>query len=133
MTYRFEFDQANKILLLRFEGRRLTDELGSEIYWAIKQYSTATNAGAGIWDFSAAIEFALSPEFIRGLADREPAMPDAAKRPRFFVAPATVGLGMSRLFEIAVGDRNPLFKIVHSVEDAFVALGLQSPQFEPLG
>jgi len=131
MRYEFKFDPENKILLLRFEGR-LTDELVSELYWEIRNYSTATDASAGIWDLSPVTEFAVSPEFIRALAYREPAMPDATRRPRFFVAPATVGLGISRLFEIAVEPENPLFKIVLSVDEALTALGIQSPHFEPL-
>jgi hypothetical protein len=131
MEYRFEFDTVNKILLLRVEGR-VTDDSLTEGYWAVRNYSTQTDARAGIWDLSSITDFAVSPEFIRDLANREPAMPDATRRPRFFVAPATVGLGLSRLFEIAVEHENPLFKIVLSVDEALAALGIQSPHFEPL-
>ena len=131
MGYQFQFDAGNKILLLRFEGR-LTDEEASELYWAVKKYSTATDASAGIWDLSATTEFALSPECIRGLSDRAPAMPDATRRPRFLVAPATFGHGMSRMVEIAQGPKNPRFRIVLAMHDALAALGVQSPHFEPL-
>ena len=131
MKYRFEFDPANKILLLRFEGR-LTDDMVPELYWAVRKYSLATDARAGIFEFSAVTEFKVSPEMIHDLANREPAMPDAAKRPRFIVAPATLGLGISRLIEFATSDRSPLLKIVLSVNEAFAALGVQSPHFEPL-
>ena len=131
MKYRFEFDPVNKILLLRVEGR-VTDESFTEGYWAVRKYSTETDARAGIWDLTSVTDFAVSPEFIRDLAYREPAMPDSTRRPRFFVAPATVGLGVSRLFEIAAGPMNPLFKIVLSVDEALAALGIQSPHFEAL-
>ena len=131
MKYQFEFDSENRILLLRFGGR-LTDELMSELYWAVKKYSAATDARAGIWDLSAVTEFAVSPEFIRGLVDRGPAMLDPTRRPRFFVAPAMVGFAISRLVEIAASDRNPLFKVVLSRNEALAALGVQSPRFEPL-
>jgi len=131
MEYRFEFDAVNKILLFRVEGR-VTDESFTEGYWAVRKYSTDTDARAGIWDLASVTEFAVSPEFIRDLAKREPAMPDAARRPRFFVAPAMVGLSISRLFEIAVEHENPLFRIVLSVDEALAALGIQSPHFEPL-
>jgi hypothetical protein len=131
MSYGFQFDPENKILLLRFEGR-LTDKWMTELYWAVRKYSAATDAHAGIWDISAVTEFAVSPEFIRELAGREPAMRDATRRPRFLVAPAMVGLAVSRLYEIAVNDRNPLLKIVLSVDEAFAALGVQSPRFEPM-
>jgi hypothetical protein len=85
MTYQFELDPDHKILLLRFQGR-LTDAMMSELYWLIRQHSTATDAQAGIWDCSAVTDFGVSPEFIRQLVDRGPAMPDPTRRPRFFVA-----------------------------------------------
>ncbi len=131
MKYQFEFDPENKILLLRFEGR-LTDNLIPELYWEVRKYSIATDARAGIFEFSAVTEFALTPEMILDLANREPAMPEAAKRPRIIVAPATLGLGISRLIEFATSDRSPLLKIVLSADEAFAALGVRSPHFEPL-
>ena len=131
MEYWFEFDPVNKILLLRVEGR-VTDESFTEGYRAVRKYSTETNASAGIWDLSSVTDFAVSPEFIRRLVDWGPAMPDATRRPRFFVAPATVGHGISRLFEIAGEHENPLFRIVLSLNEALAALGVQSPHFEPL-
>jgi len=39
---------------------------------------------------------------------------------------------MSRLCEIVVELKNPLLKIVLSLDEAFAALGVQSPRFEPL-
>jgi hypothetical protein len=87
MRYRFEFNPENKILLLRFEGRRLTNELVTELDWGVRTYSTATDASAGIWDLSAVTEFAVSPELSRDLSNREPAMPEATRRPHFPLAP----------------------------------------------
>ncbi len=131
MKYHFEFDPENKILLLRFEGR-LTDNLIPELYWATRKYSIATDARVGIYDFSAVTDFALSPEMILDLANRQPAMPDAARRPRFIVAPATLGMGLSRLIELTTSDRSPLLKIVLSADEALAAVGVQSPHFETL-
>ncbi len=81
MELRFEFDAVNKILLARPEGR-LTDESFAEVYGAIRKYSTATDARAGIFDLSSVTEFAISAETVRRLARQEPAMPDATARPR---------------------------------------------------
>src|SRR5271169_2612948 len=131
MKYGFQFDRANKLLLLQFEGR-LTDQAMTELYWAVRKYSTDTDASAGIWDLSSAAEFAVSPEALCRLAKMEPAMPNADKRPRFFVAPAEAGSAIPRMFEIAVEHTHPLLKIVRSVSEALAALGIQSPQFEPL-
>jgi len=131
MTYQFEFNAQHKILLLRSEGR-LTDSLLSELYWLVKRYSIATDAAAGIWDMSAVTRFDVSPEFLRHVVDRGPAMPDPTRRPRFIVAPAALGLAISHLIEIASAQNNPLLKIVLSRDEALAALGVQSPHFEPL-
>jgi hypothetical protein len=131
MTHQFEFDQEHKILLLRIE-ERLTDNLARALYWEVRKYSVATDAGAAIYDLSAVTEFAISPEMIRDLVNREPAMPDAARRRRCLVAPAVFGSAISRLCEIAVAHRNPLLKIVLSRDEALAALGVPSPNFKPL-
>src|SRR4029077_14110964 len=81
MAFRFEFDPANKILLMRFEGL-VTDESLAESYTAIRKYSIKTDARAGIWDFSSVTEHGESGEIIRELAIQEPAMPHPT-RPRF--------------------------------------------------
>jgi hypothetical protein len=131
MAFGFEFDSVNKILLGRFEGK-LTDESLAEFLRAIREYSTATDASAGIGDFSSVTEFAVSAEFIRHVARQEPAMPDATRRPRILVVPATVGFGLARMFQIMGESKNPLLKVVHSMDEALAALGVQSPHFETL-
>lgn len=74
MGYQFAFDPANKILLLRID-ERLTDTLARALYWEVRKQSIATDASAAIYDLSAITEFAVSPEFIRDLVSRDPAMP----------------------------------------------------------
>jgi len=131
MGYRFEFDPVNKILLLRLDGRQ-TEESLAACYRAIREYSTATDANAGIWDFSSITEFAVSGEFIRQLARQEPAMPDATRRPRILVIPRTAVFGLGRMFQIAGEHSRPLLQVVRTMDEAFAALGVQSPHFEPL-
>jgi len=131
MACRFKFDSVNKILLFRSEGR-LTDESLAESYRAIRKYSTATDARMGIWDLSSVTEFAISTEFIRQLANQEPAMPDATRRPRIIVAPGTVGFGLSRMFQLVGESTRPLLNVVRTMGEALAALGIQSSHFEPL-
>jgi len=47
VALRAEFDPANRILLLQFEGQ-LTDEAISEFYVAIRKHWTAADASMGI-------------------------------------------------------------------------------------
>jgi hypothetical protein len=131
MSYRFEFDPMNKILMGRFEGR-ITEELGTEFYGAIRKYSIATDASAGIFDFSSVTQIAVSSDFVRHMAQSEPAMPDVTRRPSFFVAPMTAGFGLSRMFQILGEATRPLLKVVRSVDEALAELGVQSPHFKPL-
>ena len=121
----------NKILMGRFEGR-ITEELGAEFYGAIRKYSIATDANAGIFDFSSVTQIAVSSDFVRHLAQSEPAMPDVTRRPSFFVAPMTAGFGLSRMFQILGEATRPLLEVVRSVDEALADLGVQSPHFEPL-
>jgi len=131
MGFRFEFDPVNKILLSRFEGR-LTDESTVEFHEAAWKYATATDASAGIVDFSSVTEFAVSSEVLRQLARQKPALPDSAKRPRVIVAPQTHAFGLFRMFQIAGEPTRPLLTVVHTMDEAFAALGLRTPQFGPL-
>ena len=131
MGHRFEFDAENKILLVRPEGR-LTDEALLEVYAWIAKYSAATDARAGIFDFSLVTEFAASSDAIRNLARQEPAMPDAVHRPRVLVAPSTHVFGIARMFQIVGEHKRPSLTVVRTLDEAFAALGVQSPHFEPL-
>jgi hypothetical protein len=130
MAFRFEFDPVNKILLARFDGP-LTEESLMGYYAAARKYSIATDAIAGITDLSSVTEFALSSEFIRQLASQEPAMPDATRR-RSVVATQTHALGIFRMFQLAGDAKRPLLQIVHTMDEALTALGVQFPHFEPL-
>jgi len=129
MGYRFEFDSENKILLLSVEGR-VTSELLAESYEGLRKYSTVTDARAGIVDFSSVTQSDASSALIRELAVRKPAMD--ATCPRFIVTGRTVGFVMARMFQIAGEDARPLLEVVHTLDEALAALGVQSPHFDPL-
>jgi hypothetical protein len=87
----------------------------------------------GIWDLSCVTEFAVSNEFIRQLANQEPAMADATSRPRIIVAPDTVGFGLSRMFQLMGESTRPLLNVVRTMGEALAALNIQSPHFQPYG
>jgi len=128
MGFRFEFDRANKILRLRVEDR-VTDESLAECYGAARKYASATDASAGIWDFSSVTEFAVSTDLVCQLADQEPVLEPT--RPRCIVAPTPIVFGMARMFQILGEPTRPLLKVVHTMDEALPALGTH-PHFEPL-
>jgi hypothetical protein len=129
MGFRFEFDAENKILLGRFEGR-LTEEMAVEFCRVFEEYVVASGASTYICDLSSVIEFAVGSNFLRGLALREPVMRNPTL-PRFLVAPTTAGYGLMRMFQLVSEPARPLLHVVRTVDEAIVALGIQSPHFEP--
>lgn len=131
MEFKFEFDEQNRILLSRFEGR-LTDESAAEFYQAAWKHAAANDAHAGIVDFSSTTEFAISSEVIRQLARSKTPLPNAIQRPRVIVAPQTHAFGLFRMFQIEGEHTRPLLRVVRTMDEAFAALGVQSPHFEPL-
>lgn len=131
MGFWFEFDPTNKILLGRFAGR-LTDHSLAEYYSAVRRYARATDARAGIFDLSLVTELAISTEHARNLAQQEPAMPDSSRRPSIVVSPTLPGQSLARVFQIAGASTRPLLQIAKSMDEAFAALGVKSPHFEPL-
>ena len=59
-------------------------------------------------------------------------MPNATRRPRIMVAPATVGFGLARMFQLMGERTRPLLKVVCTLDEALAALGVKSPRFERL-
>jgi hypothetical protein len=131
MGHRFEFDPENKILLMRVEGR-LTDEALAALYRRALEHWAATDPSAGISDYSSVTEWAVSAELIRKLANYDPAVTEPAIRPRIIVAPTSVGFGLSRMFQILGEAKRPKLTVVHTLDEAFAVLGVQSPHFKPL-
>jgi hypothetical protein len=130
--FRFEFDPENRILLMRFEDKRLTEESLAEVYAAVRQYSIETNAYATIADFSAAVQVDLSEVFIRRLAREEPAMPRARDRGRIVVISDDAGFAIARMFQMFGESTRPLFHIVRTLDEALEAFGVDSSRFELL-
>jgi len=130
-SFRFEFDPVSRILLARFEGQ-LTDESAGEYHDALGRYWRATNARAGIWDLSGVTDFVVASDFLRQLARRKPVTPGLTNHPRFIVVPVTAAYGLMRMFQIAGETSRPGLHVVHTIEEALTALGVQSPHFETL-
>jgi hypothetical protein len=131
MAFRFEFDPVNKILLARVDGR-VTDELLKQLCSAARKYWAATNAHAGIGDYSSVTEFDLCNELVRALPKQKSPMPDATTSPLVIVMPMMVGYGLARMYQIVGETTLPLVNVVHTMDEALAALGVQSAHFELL-
>jgi hypothetical protein len=104
----------------------LTDESLAESYRAIRKFATATDARVGICDLSSVTEFAVSTEFECQLANQEPARAEATRLPRIIVAPDTVGLGLSRMFQIMGEPTRSLLQIVLCWKGVTASVGRRS-------
>ena len=131
MALRFEFDRANRILLLRVNGI-LSDELLKECYGMVREYSVFTDARMGIFDLSSVTQFTVSSALVRQLASQEPAMPDATARPRIIAVENALGFGLSRMFQLLGETTRPKLEVVRTLDEALAALGVRNPHFEPL-
>jgi hypothetical protein len=130
MSFRFEFDPVNRILLTRMEGR-LTDELLAQTDRETRKCASVIDPLVHIVECSAVTQFAVSSDLVRKMAKDVPILPDP-RRHRFFVVPAVEAFGLARMFQIAAEPAHPLIKIVRTLDEVWVALGIQTPKFEPL-
>jgi len=129
-SFRFEFDSANKILLVRLAGT-VTPQLVADLYHDLRHHWIATGARADIVDVSGVTQILLDSEMIRGLARRDP-LPEIGEHPTALVAPHPETFGLARMFQMTAESKRPLVHAVRSMHEAFSVLSVQSPHFEPL-
>jgi hypothetical protein len=129
MALRVEFDAGNKILLLHFDGQLLDDSV-PEFSQAIRRYWTAVDARMSIVDLLSVTEFSVSGNLIVRLTQQEPCIPNGTNR--VIVAPKGRVFDLAHMFQILVENTRPALSVVHTMAEAFVHLGVQSPRFEPL-
>jgi hypothetical protein len=130
VPYHFEFDETNRILRCRLDGR-VTDEALKEFYRLAAEYAAQTDPRAAVADLSAVTSFEASPQTIRELAKFAPAMLDPT-RPRCIVAPSPKIFGLARMFEIEGEATRPNLRVVRTPEEAWAILGVQGSQFKAL-
>ena len=124
-AFRAESNHRPRTMLVRVAGK-LTDESLATLYLTSQAYSAASFS---IVDFSAVTDFAVSCDFIKRLADRKAAMADTGSL-FFIVAPQPYVYGLCRMFQILGEGTSPLLQIVHTLDEAFVAMGIKPPHFE---
>jgi hypothetical protein len=130
VSFRFEFDPVNKILLTRMEGE-LTDDLVREADVGIRKHLSERNPLIHIVECSSVTKYSMSAESVRYLARREPELKGVNCR-RFFVMPNTVGFGLARMFQIAGDPHYDAVTIVRSLDEVQPLLNVGPFQFEPL-
>ena len=127
LAFRVQPLQKPKTMLIQVEGE-LSDESLVALYQASRGYPTAD---VTIVDLSAVMGSAVSCDFIRKKANQKVAITDIDSL-LFIVAPQPYFYGLCRMFQTLREGRPPMIVVVHTLDEAFVALGIEPPHFEPL-
>ncbi len=128
MAYRFEYDDINRILQCRFEGR-VTDEGLTNFYGLAGEFVASLDPRGGVVDLSDVTSFEVSVQAIRRLAKLPPIMPQTG-HPRIIVAVTSQIFGMARMFEFEGEITRPNLHVVRSLAEACAILGIREPKSE---
>jgi len=129
-SYRFELDPENKILMLRFQGNKLTDALLQEVYDAMRECSAVIDPQAVIADFSSVVQVDLSTTFINQLANRPPPVPRPTESPGVLVCGTNTLYGMARMFQMLAEVTHPRVRVVRTLDEAIKILRFPTVRFE---
>jgi hypothetical protein len=122
-------ERLHKAILVRFSGTVTREDFAS-LDKALDELSLRGSGLRSIVDMSMIDAFDVSSDFLRQRAQRTAILGGADK---VFVAPRADQFGVSRMFTTtrsAFGHSSPT--IVRTIEEAYTALDLASPKFEPL-
>jgi hypothetical protein len=117
------------VLLITF-GKTITKATLLAAYDAAGHFIAAEGPCGGIVDFSAVEKAEITAEDVRLISYRPAAFPPGM--PRVFVAPSPNVYGMSRMYQIIREDLASDLHVVHTLEEAYDLLGLESPDFKAI-
>jgi len=126
MDYRIDLDPAHRVIRLTVTAV-VTEELAEECYQSVSFIASRGGPYAAIFDLSGVTGATLSPDAVRGLAGRAPAVP--AGRPRVIVADEPWIFGMARMFQICRDSLGEQFHVVRSLEEAYEMVGVRPEDF----
>jgi hypothetical protein len=115
---------------MSFDGR-LDDATLFEGYAASADHALSHPGCRGILDFSKVTDFEVTAGAVGRLAHHSPLLPVEAAR--ILVAPQNLVYGMARMFQMKSGEKRPALQVVRKMEEAYALLGIESPEFTPLG
>jgi hypothetical protein len=127
MSYHYEFDGRNRILLAVADGR-IDDSEMRELYFAIRKRKEEVDALTGILDLTGVTVFDVSSQTIRELAHHPPNFDDPTLRA--VVAPTDLMYGMARMFQTEGSYTREQLHIVRALDEALTLLGAVVPQFK---
>ena len=127
MEFRFEFAEADNILLLTLSGE-ITDQAILELWTVGVPIAAAHSSSRLIVDTTGVSRFSVSPRAVNTLAKRH--SPDLPMR--VIVAPSDLLYGTSRMFQTLTESTRKNVHIVRTMQEAYKVLGVEAPKFVPI-
>jgi len=128
MAFLMEFDARNNVLRLTIDGR-LTDAMMLEVLEASARYFSSHPPCRGIADVSKVTANEVSSGAIMQMAKIPAAGPELM---RVVVAPKDHSYAIARMFQIYSESTRPNFHVVHTMDEAYRLLEVESPEFHPV-
>ena len=126
MDYSIDLDPEHRVIRLTIKAI-VTEELAEDCYKSLSFIASRGGPYAAIFDLSGVTGTTLSPDAVRGLAGRAPAVP--AGRPRVIVADEPWIFGLARMFQICRDSLGEQFHVVRSLEEAYEMVGVRPEDF----
>lgn len=127
MPVHFEFDPKNRVLRVVAKGE-VGDAEMLAVNSRIAQRVERLNPSAGITDLSAVKRFTASSKAVQTAARQPRPYPVGIRW--FIVAPTDEIFGLARMYELVGSRKRPNLKVVHTLQEALAALGVEHPAFE---
>ena len=121
-----QFDPKHQVWLITLRGV-VTEASALDACAAVERFIAAEGPWSGIADLSAIEKAEISGESVRSLAAKRPVAPGG--KVCILVTAQDVIYGLSRMFQILRDQIGSNIQIVHTLEEAFALLGLESPEF----
>jgi hypothetical protein len=122
-----DLDPTHRVLRATVTTRALIDEGLIDLYRLIERIESQGGPYSAIIDLSEVLAMRVSTKTIRTLAAWNPAVPRGT--PRVIVAKKDVIFGLSRMFELSRDSMHGQLHVVHSLDEAYNLLGVNSEDF----
>jgi TRAP-type C4-dicarboxylate transport system substrate-binding protein len=129
MGFSLSFDNQHTVLLVAFQDR-LTEATVTDAYAFLRRYFASHPPCASILDYSSVTDNELSAQAVKYFASLPRAMSNGFLR--ITVAPNDLMYGLARMFQMLSEEGRPELRVVRSMEEAHVLLGVESLHFLPL-
>lgn len=121
------FDREHQVLLITY-GKVASPPSALAAYAAVERFVAAEGPCSVLADLSNIEKVEVPGAFVRSLAWMPLVIPSGKQR--VVVAPRAEVYGLSRMFQSYRDAMSGEFQVVHTLEEAYILLGLESPNFE---